>query len=83
MNWINEGKEAAERYIFECMDDEEDVQSLTPSEPECPWPIYTPEGADWLKGWNSLVDEQQGTAAEEYIVRRPQGAGWMFEPEAA
>lgn len=73
MDWFNEGREAAELFLAQAVDSVIDDQ---PDEPECPWPIYAPEGAEWLKGWNSVADENDGRV----IAYRPPGHGWMFEP---
>lgn len=77
MDWFQEGKEVAEIYF----DEANAAESLEdhPNEPECPWPVHTPEGADWFRGWNSVTNEQ-GEIGRELIGRRPQGSGWMFEP---
>ena len=67
--WFKEGKWAAIQHEIDCESGMEEFF------PECPWPIYSPEGSAWLRGWNSAVPDSR------YLRARPQNRGWLFEPD--
>lgn len=66
MNWFEEGKEMAVMYVSELSINEHADQ------PECPWPIYAPEGIEWMRGWNSIAQN------EAILGMRPQNHGNLF-----
>lgn len=70
MNWLAEGKKAAEWSLKNQME----------PYPECPWPIHTPEGYQWMKGWNAVAlgsqrprfhDDEDEDEHSPFIETRP------------
>lgn len=79
MNWFDEGVLAAQCYMGETLA-EPDAEI---PEPKCPWPIYTPEGIEWLRGWNSISDHTSGGVHQDIVLQRPVGHGSLFAPTDA
>lgn len=83
MNWFEEGKEAAHDHLryLRSLDDEE--MDAPDSAPECPWPIYAPEGAAWIRGWNAFAAAAGDCEAtdEAWLENRPHNHRWLFQPE--
>lgn len=80
-NWFEDGVKAASDYESEMYDFKHSDSSddLEPSEAECPWPIYTQEGTDWLRGWNSMC-LLGPPRDEDGLLMRPFNAGFRFYP---
>jgi hypothetical protein len=78
MNWFDEGVLAAQACD---LDNDKMI-------PDCPWPIYAPEGAKWFRGWNS-VSVLVAKGREERIRLRPSEGryrlkvGHLFSPSDA
>jgi hypothetical protein len=53
MRWFKEGREACRQFDMRCLVEGFDEDYI----PECPWPIYSPEGIAWLRGWNSETEK--------------------------
>lgn len=76
-NWFEEGAKAAHHYKQELICWNKGGRMIF--EPDCPWPIYSPEGTAWLRGWNSvslLGDEENPNNPE----MRPMNKGHRFYP---
>lgn len=68
-NWFEIGKDAAISHLSEIENAHEEP---CPTVPECLWPIYSPEGVEWLRGWSSVaVDDPE-------MAERPEGHGNLF-----
>lgn len=74
IDWPEEGKDAAISHLHEV---ETVVVEEFPDEPECPWPIYSPEGIQWLQGWNSIAVNWS-----DQLATRPPNHGNLFLAEA-
>lgn len=74
MDWFKEGVEAANRF-----DLNHSYHTKSIPRPECPWPIYTPEGIQWMRGWNSVYlltrDSDSEIEDEEVLHMRPSEEG--------
>ncbi len=74
MNWFKEGVEAANRFDRQNVaDPDKEIPR-----PECPWPIYAPEGVQWMRGWNS-VSQITAEGFEERVTLRPCQEGYPAE----
>lgn len=67
INWFEVGKGAAEEYVTRIV-----IQPKDDAFPDCPWPIYAPEGIQWLRGWNSVAMD------DEDLKSRPENHGNLF-----
>lgn len=65
-NWFEVGKDAAENDLSRLVNNEK--SEIT----ECPWPIYSPEGVEWLRGWNSV------SRNDAELMDRPDNHGNLF-----
>lgn len=71
-NWFEDGKDAAIDFLELLELHNQKDQPI----PECPWPIYAPEGIKWIQGWNSVAREDKD------LRERPGVHGNLFMAEA-
>jgi hypothetical protein len=67
VNWFEDGRSAAFESELEAKESNDEAE-----ETECPWPIHTPEGATWIRGWNSVAK------GNDFLCMRMENQGWSF-----